>query len=469
MSAKMKEAQEIIAILEQNPEGLHRGGIAENLTKSIGDKTLQRRLASLVESGEIEKTGDRRATKYFLKGQKGAVLGTNKEPDRDKAHPIFTEGSLEALGYLNSPPHSRMIVSYNRGFLESYVPNETIYVSREFRKELSNTGQRFDKALAAGTYAKQICERLLIDLSYNSSRLEGNTYSLLDTERLVVEGVTAEGKVHEESVMIMNHKEAILFLVENAEEIELNCFTIFNLHNLLSQDLLANPDSCGSIRTVEINVGKSTYKPLANPHILRESLELILLKADAIEDPFEQSFFLLVHMSYLQAFEDVNKRTARLASNIPFIKKNLCPLSFIDISQEDYSRAMLLVYEKNNVSPMAELFVYAYKRSCDQYKTAKQAIGEIDAYRVQYRAQRKQVMGQIIVGDLHGKAKDEHIMQFCEQNDIPQPEKFTAMTNADLAALHAGAIVGLGITENQLTEWKRSEAGNWAAKAGSKC
>ena len=452
-----KETQEIIAILAKHPEGLRRGEIGKNLTKPIGDKTLQRRLGSLVKAGEIYKSGDRRATKYFLKGLKGTDIGTEEAPDRDKAHPIFSEGSLEALNYLASPPHAREIVSYNRDFLESYVPNETEYVPKEFREELSKAGQRFDEALAAGTYAKEICERLLIDLSYNSSRLEGNTYSLLDTERLVVEGVTAEGKVPEESVMIMNHKEAILFLVENAEEIELNCFTIFNLHNLLSQDLLANPDSCGSIRTIEVNVGKSTYKPLANPHILRESLELILLKADAIEDPFEQSFFLLVHMSYLQAFEDVNKRTARLASNIPFIKKNLCPLSFIDISQEDYSRAMLLVYEKNNVMPMAELFVFAYKRSCDQYKSAKEAVGEIDAYRVQYRAQRKQVMGQIIAGDLHGKAKDAHIVEFCEKNEIPQPEKFTAMTSADLAALHAGAIVGLGITERQLADWKEAE------------
>jgi Fic family protein len=458
MSTKTEqEAKEIIAILGQYPEGLRRGKIAEYLKNSLKSKTLQRRLASLVAHGTIKRSGDRRTSRYFLPRLIGTNLGTNYTADKDSEHPVYSEASLEALSYLASPPHSRKIVSYNREFLESYVPNETVYIQKEFREELINSGQRFDKALAAGTYAKQICERLLIDLSYNSSRLEGNTYSLLDTQHLVMEGVTAEGKVHEESVMIMNHKETILFLVENAEEIELNCFTIFNLHNLLSQDLLANPDSCGSIRTIEVNVGKSTYKPLANPHILRESLELLLLKASAIEDPFEQSFFLLIHMSYLQAFEDVNKRTARLASNIPFIKKNLCPLSFIDISQEGYSRAMLLVYEKNNVLPMVELFVYAYKRSCDQYKAAKQSVGEIDAYRVQYRAQRKQVMGQIVAGDLHGKAKEKHILGYCEQNDIPRPEKFVAMTSADLAVLHAGAIVGLGITENQLTDWKSSE------------
>ena len=119
----------------------------------------------------------------------------------------------------------------------------------------------------------------MIDLSYNSSRLEGNTYSRLDTQKLVEEGISAEGKVHEETVMIMNHKEAILFLVENAQDIELNSLTIRNLHYLLSQDLLANPEACGNIRTLEVDIGHPTYRPLGNPHVLKELFELILQKA----------------------------------------------------------------------------------------------------------------------------------------------------------------------------------------------
>ena len=284
--------------------------------------------------------------------------------------------------------------------------------------------------------------------------MEGNTYSLLDTERLVVEGITADGKIHEDSVMIMNHKEAILFLVENAEDIELDPFTIFNLHNLLSQDLLANPESCGDVRKIEVSIGKSAYKPLNNPHLIKEALELLLLKARKIDDPFEQSFFVLAHMSYLQAFEDVNKRTARLSSNIPFIKQNLCPLSFTDISRNDYSAAVLLVYETNNTAPMMELFCHAYFRSCEQYQATKESLGEIDAFRVQYRQQRKQVMGQVIQDNLHGKSIEDHIEKYCQENNIEQSDRFTAMAITDLESLHIGAIIGLGVTAKQFEMWR---------------
>ncbi|NKB46177.1 MAG: hypothetical protein GKR77_00105, partial [Legionellales bacterium] len=312
--------------------------------------------------------------------------------------------------------------------------------------------------LVAGTYARQICQRLLIDLSYNSSRLEGNTYSRLDTQKLVEEGIAAEGKVHEETVMIMNHKEAILFLVENAQDIELNSLTIRNVHYLLSQDLLASSDACGNIRAIEVDIGQSTYKPLGNQHSLKEFFELILQKAKKIKDSFEQSFFLLIHLSYLQAFEDVNKRTSRLSCNIPLIKNNLCPLSFTDVSRDDYTVALLAIYEKNDVQPMLDLFSWTYSRSCRLYSVVKQSLGEIDAFRIQYRQQRKAVMGQIVRQGLHGIEVEQFIEAYCRKQNIEAIDKFTAMTLADLSSLHAGAIIGLGITEVQLNTWLSNKA-----------
>ncbi|CBL45503.1 Conserved hypothetical protein [gamma proteobacterium HdN1] len=421
---------------------------------SSSSKTLQRRLSSLSEAGLILKVGEKKARKYYpsklsQKEIKGHLT--------DTPHEIFSPKSQKALKFLDAPLHAREKMSYNRDFLESYVPNKTAYVPETVRKQLYKEGKRFDKALAAGTYARQICQRLLIDLSYNSSRLEGNTYSRLDTQKLVEEGITAEGKVHEETVMIMNHKEALLFLVENAQDVELNSLTIRNLHHLLSQDLLANPRACGNIRSIEVDIGQSTYKPLNNPHQLKELFELILFKARKIEDPFEQSFFLLVHLSYLQAFEEVNKRTSRLSCNIPFIKENLCPLSFTDISRDDYTAALLTVYEKNNIEPMLELFAWAYLRSCEQYGVVKKSLGEIDAFRIQYRQQRKEVMGLVVRKGLHGKKAEDLIEDFCQQHNIKDTAKFTAMTLADLSTLHAGAIIGLGVTEAQLNKWQKAE------------
>jgi len=168
---------------------------------------------------------------------------------------------------------------------------------------------------------------------------------------------------------------------------------------------------------------------------------------------FEQSFFLLVHLSYLQAFEDVNKRTSRLSCNIPFIKQNLCPLSFIDVSSDDYTAALLAVYEKNEMSPMLDLFCWAYVQSCKQYSVVKQSLGDIDAFRIQYRQQRKEVIGHVVRNGLHGEAIEIYIEKYCLDKNIVEKDRFTAMTIADLSSLHAGAIIGLGISETQLNVW----------------
>jgi len=284
MSDKIEhQTREILVILDTHPQGLHRGEISDLLENSINNKTLQRRLAKLARDEKVIIAGIKRGTKYFPAHQ------SIKHPEtrlRDINSEIFSKSSQAVLKFLENPLHMRERVSYNRHFLEDYVPNETIYVPVKSRDRLRQEGKRFDEKLAAGTYARQISERLLIDLSYNSSRLEGNTYSKLDTQKLVEEGISAEGKIHEDTVMIMNHKEAILFLIENAADIELNSFTLLNLHNLLSQDLLMDPASCGNVRRIEADIGKSAYKPLNNPHVLKQMLELILLKARKIDDPF---------------------------------------------------------------------------------------------------------------------------------------------------------------------------------------
>lgn len=453
-SDAQREAEEILAILEKNTGGLSTSQISEITIFSINYKTLQRRLSRLSDAGLILKIGEKKARKYY-------PLHMSKKQNNghltDTTHHIFSQKSQNILNFLDTPLYAREKMSYNRDFLDSYIPNKTAYVPKSLRRQLFEEGKRLDKVLVAGTYARQICQRLLIELSYNSSRLEGNTYTRLDTQKLVEEGITAEGKVHEETVMIINHKEVILFLVENAQAIELNSLTIRNLHHLLSQDLLANPAACGNIRSIELDIGQSTYKPLNNPHQLKELFELILFKARKIEDPFEQSFFLLVHLSYLQAFEDVNKRTARLSCNIPFIKENLCPLSFTDVSRDDYTAALLTMYEKNNVEPMLELFSWAYLRSCAQYRFVRKTLGEIDAFRIQYRQPRKEVMGLVVKKGLHGKKAEDLIEDFCQQQDIKDAAKFTAMTLADLSTLHAGAIISLGITETQFNKWLEKE------------
>ncbi|EQD23906.1 MAG: filamentation induced by cAMP protein Fic, partial [Leptospirillum sp. Group IV 'UBA BS'] len=237
---------------------------------------------------------------------------------------------------VRAPIQNRQPVGYNRTFLGTYKPNRTYYLPQEIRRRLLETGRSPDGHRPAGTYARQIYDRLLIDLSWNSSRLEGNTYSLLDTERLLKLGEPALGKDIRETQMILNHKAAIELLVGQAAEVGFNRYTILNLHALLSENLLADPAAGGRLRAIPVKIGGTVYHPLEVPQLIEKCFDHILETASAIVDPFEQAFFAMVHLPYLQPFEDVNKRVSRLAANLPLIRENLSPLSFIDVPEKAY-------------------------------------------------------------------------------------------------------------------------------------
>src|SRR5690606_19870010 len=231
--------------------------------------------------------------------------------------------------HLRTPYTRRPPVGYKKAFIDRYIPNRTFYLSQADRARLHERGTPVGEPLPAATYARRILERLLIDLSWASSRMEGNTYNILETERLVRFGEEVAGKDRREAVMILNHKEAIQYVVEHLDEITISTVDIRNIHALLSDGLLIDPAMAGRVRRMPVNIGASTYRPLEDPIQIEEEFEVLVAKAAQIEDPFEQSFFLLVHIPYLQSFEDVNKRTSRIASNIPLLKAGLAPMSFL--------------------------------------------------------------------------------------------------------------------------------------------
>ena len=469
----------ILNKLKNSIHPLSLGDVEKSIDKSINKKTIQRRLKVLVENGLVEIEGKGRNQKYYInednevvpikldrdsgeyaikvesinKDKKSLSIKTTVVKE-DKSHPVFSSEASSLLSYLEAPTYGRVKTSYQVSLIDSYIPNETQYVPDSVREKLSRSGKRLDKTLGVGTYAKHMGQRLLVDLSHHSSRLDGNTYSKIDTQKLIENGLTAEGKVDQETVMIMNHKEAISFLVENVEEMPLSLFTIRNIHYLLSQDLLNNPDACGKVRQIEVSIDRSSYLPLNNSYKLEEYLALLLTKAAQIDNPFEQSFFLLIHISYLQAFEGGNNRTARLTCNIPFIKENLYPLSFIDVPHEDYFKALLYFYEKNDFLPALELFQWSYIKSCEQYDVVKDSLGEIDSYRVQNRPARKEIIGTIIRGEITGSEIESIIAKYCEENSIDSPDKFITIVLQELGTLHSGVLVSLGITESLFDTWK---------------
>jgi Fic family protein len=274
---------------------------------------------------------------------------------------IFSLENKIIIDQIRQPLIKRDLCSYNADWLEAYQPNQTYYLSVEQRQLLHQHGKPLIDELPAGTYARKIFNHLLINLSYNSARLEGNTYTLVDTEKLLLEGKTAANKLDMETVMLLNHKEAIRFLVDGINRMEINIDNIRSLHYLLADGLI-QPEDAGQIRDIGVRISLSTYLPLEGKSQLTTQLNKIVSTARQIEEPYEQSFFLLVHISYLQAFIDVNKRTARLAANIPLVRHNLVPISFNDITIDDYNSAMISCYELNQTEPLAQLYVWSYQK-----------------------------------------------------------------------------------------------------------
>ncbi|WVV48406.1 hypothetical protein THH46_04200 [Pseudomonas sp. NA13] len=245
-------------------------------------------------------TGEGRARRYFAIEHQAETHALNTDTDAFPAFIPLSADSRDILAYINLPTEARKPVGYQRDFLDAYRPNETGYLPESLRRQLHRMGKTADATEPAGTYSRAVLNRLLIDLSWASSHLEGNTYSRLDTRQLIEQGKAAQGKAAIETQMILNHKTAIELLVENIESAEFNRYTLMNLHSALAENLLPNPADEGRIRQHAVDIGKSTYRPLSTPQQIEDALDVLLGKANQIADPFEQSFFMMVHLPYLQ-------------------------------------------------------------------------------------------------------------------------------------------------------------------------
>ncbi|GGK03078.1 hypothetical protein GCM10011394_10230 [Luteimonas terricola] len=416
----------------------------------VAKRTLQRHLARLTSDGKLVPVGRARARVYRLStpADRDATEIERAAP----AIPLSTEGE-EVRAFVRRPIEQRMPVGYAREFLADYVPNRTAYLPAPLRERLHRMGRSPVIDRYAGTYARQILDRLLIDLSWSSSRLEGNTYNRLDTQNLIEFGHEAEGKDRLEAQMILNHKAAIEMLVDQAQEIGFNRYTLQNLHALLADNLLPDAAAGGRIRRIEVGIGNSVFHPLAIPQQIDEYFDLVLDKAAAIEDPFEQAFFVMVQLPYLQPFDDVNKRTSRLAANIPLIKQNLAPLSFVDVPRDEYIEGTLGVYELNRVELLRDVFVWAYERSCRRFTVIRDVLPDPDPLRLQYREVLQQVIGAIVTGGI--RRDDVDAIKRLLQHNVPAEElnEVVALVVNELHQLHEGNIARYRLRPQQFREW----------------
>lgn len=451
--------EKILLALKGFPDGASITEMMEVTT--LPKRTLQRYLAHLIKRNSIEGIGNARSRRYCLSAIKSKSvtppIGTTRSDQKDLLIPLSSI-AIALQEKVRQPIQLRQPIGYKREFLDQYIPNKTFYLSESIRSHLLDVGKPLQNSRPAGTYARQILNRLLIDLSWNSSRLEGNTYSLLETERLLELGETPEGKDSKEAQMILNHIAAIEFMVDSADQLQFDSFTILNLHALLSDNLLRDQRACGCLRTSPVGIAKSIYQPTAVPQLIEDCFQQILIKAGLINDPYEQSFFAMVHLPYLQPFLDVNKRVSRLAANIPFIRDNLCPLSFVDLPEQTYVSGLMAVYELNRIELLREIYIWAYERSSSLYLVTRQELGEPDPFRLRYRSLIIAVIGEIVRSCLDKPAAVAAIRDKAEKEvEKSDRARFIEVIEAELMSLHIGNIARFRLRpseyENWLKEW----------------
>lgn len=455
-----EELHLIEQIIAAHPQGIGIAKLAKTLASrltNLNRRTLQRRLKNLQEEGRIITEGESIALVY-----KPAFSGrlAGKEPIQPGATTGFEEAyipiSLEGKSIrdlVRQPLVQRKPVGYQRSFLKGYNPGTTFYLSKSLRTQLHEMGRTHEHNRAAGTYAREILNRLLIDLSWASSLLEGNTYSRLDTQKLIEFGQEAVGKNAQETQMILNHKTAIEMLIEEADQVGFNTFTFQNLHAILSENLLHDEEACGRLRRRPVDISGSVFLPLAMPQVLEDCFRQLLDKAAAIPDPFEQAFFVMVQLPYLQPFEDVNKRVSRLGANIPLIQNNLCPLSFIDVPQQAYIDGTLGVYEFNQVDLLRDVFIWAYERSCQRYLAITQTMAEPDPLRIRYRQPLIQVVQAVVRG---GQTPSVQNIRKAAKGLVSKDDQaaFVKIVQDTLQHLHEGSVARYRLKLSEFQKWK---------------
>lgn len=343
----MSQKEEILQFLVNNPS-LSSKEIYDTINTNIAYATVKRILTQLLDENLIVKEGQGKGTRYLI------------SPSYQLLYPVNIDD------YFKLEQDQRSIKKdFNLSLINNILANATLFTIGE-QQQLKALQEKFTQNVAklSPTEFDKEQERLAIDLSWKSSQIEGNTYSLLETERLLKEKETAEGKPKDDATMLLNHKEALNFIIEHPDYVvPLTTSRLEDIHSILIRDLGVNRN----IRSGRVGITGTNYRPLDNEHQIREALDDMCKLINAKEDVFEKALLALVLLSYIQAFADGNKRTVRIISNAILIAHQYCPLSFRTVDSVDYKEAMLIFYEQNNISAFKKIFIEQFEFAVNTY------------------------------------------------------------------------------------------------------
>jgi hypothetical protein len=345
---ELKEINRIILqFLVENP-GISSSELHNGVGQIVGYSTVKRLLHQLINEALVVTTGKGKGTRYSVSPS------------------YFIIAPLDIDVYFQVEIDERKIKSvFDLNLIDYYLKHVSLFTKEELAK-LEDLQHIFDKntALLDEQQFNREFERLAIDLSWKSSQIEGNTYSLLETERLLKEQQTASGKTKDEATMLLNHKEAIDFILANHEfVIPLSISRIEDIHSILTKNLKIGRN----IRKRRVGISGTNYRPLDNEFQIREALQAMCDLVNSKTNVFEKAILVLILISYIQPFEDGNKRTARIISNAILMNENHCPLSFRTVDSIDYKKAMLIFYEQNNIFPFKRIFIDQFEFAVKTY------------------------------------------------------------------------------------------------------
>lgn len=322
--------------------------VFDGVNISVSYATLKRLLTKLISANYISTKGRGKGTKYTI------------SPTYQVIQPIDIEH------YYEKEIDERDIKeNFDFTIINEVLSKNSVFTERELLKlnELQNNFQKNVSQLSETEYKKEF-ERLAIDLSWKSSQIEGNTYSLLETEKLLKEKETAAGKTKEEAIMLLNHKAALDFIVDNPDYLyPLSVSKIEDIHSILVKELAVERN----LRRKRIGISGTNYRPLDNEFQIAEALQDTCNLINNKKSVFEKALLALVLISYIQPFMDGNKRTARMVSNAILMNEKYCPLSFRTVNSIDYKKAILLFYEQNNISNFKEIFMNQFEFAVNTY------------------------------------------------------------------------------------------------------
>ena len=343
----MNESRDILQYLHYHPLS-SRGDITAGTAFKGSDATLKRVIAAGIKAGDIVAEGKARATRYRLSPQAQLLMPLNLD-------------TYFALEVDERQVHS----GYNFELINGLLAETRLFSDKELAHldALQDEFRQHVNELTDNEYRKEM-ERLGIDLSWKSSQIEGNTYTLLETERLLRESKTAEGKTKEEAVMLLNHKDALSFVLDNPDYLkELTVSHIEDIHQLLTKDLSIDK----GLRRHRVGITGTNYHPLDNEFQIREAMRDACKLINSKYNIFEKALLTLLLLSYIQPFSDGNKRTARITSNAILIANDYCPLSFRSVDSIDYKKAMLIFYEQNNLYAFKQIFIEQFEFAVKEY------------------------------------------------------------------------------------------------------